>query len=285
MTEAELAKDYADASNYISDFYSIKEAIVEDYADAAKTAVFNFFLKTSIKEEKVDFDMFSVLVDLTFLLMPHIKFVKTGVEKFIKIGKEKIQYEFLDDSLKKMVESLAGTLYSKAEEQAKTAISSLGKSGSASNNNDSAVVHFAGKAMENTTALKSVLRQMAIFEREVIRSAISLIFDQQPAKRGQLKNLVINTIGQKPVYTPSDIIYFGKQYELKLYQQFYANKAYVEININHYRGSETLKVVGMPEAVMWRIMELANLPDIFYITGFWHLKRVTKQTSGVAYGA
>jgi hypothetical protein len=284
MTESEIAKDYADASNYLTDFYSIREALLEDYADASRDAVFNFFLYAGIKEEKVDFNIYGVLAEVTFLVAPNIGIIKAGVSKFIKFAKGKIKFDFLDELDKNKVTALAGAIVGSAEEKAKEAIKSIGASGDSFN--DSAVRHFAGKAMQEATLFKSFLRASVIYERAFLRQLLSNLFDNDSAKRGTFKALTTQLLGQMPDYSVAGIIYIGKQFELELYRKFYEKTAYIKIEkiISYGSVKEESSVVGIPEAVQKRILEIMNIPNIRYALGFWNLKTVRTQVNNIGVG-
>lgn len=284
MTESEIAKDYTDASNYVTDYYSVKEALVEDFADVARSAVFNFFLSSSVKEEKVDFDIYSVLAEVVLAVAPHFVLVQKGVDKFVKYAKKKVEYEILNDLDKNKMEAVAGVIVSTLEDKAKEGVKTLSSSDGF---NDSAIRHYAVQAMSDANNLKNYLRGSIILEREILRLILSEVFDKDTSKRGQIKSLATKILGQKPSYDPSSLAYLGEQYELSLYRKFYEKKAYIE-EITTYSMYGTINVttniVGMPDAVQKRILAIRHLTEIGYALGFFNLKKVQKRVSNIPVG-
>lgn len=280
MSDANIAKDYTDAGNYITDYYSRNESIIDDYGDAARAAVNNFFLISTIKEEKLDFSLFSVLIEVTALVLPHVRVVKLGADKAIKAAKDMIQYDYLDDSNKDKLKAIAGKLAEKAEDLAKDNIKKVPEAvagGKAGGLDENAVRIYAVKANDEVGRLKGVMRGFVIFEREVMRNSLSLMYENKPERRGRLKNMLAQEIlGSLPVYDPTEIQNFGKRYELSLYRKFYEKKAYQKWHIyfNYHNNLTSVSIEGLPAAVGKRVVALSGMPTLRDAVIPWNLRIV-----------
>lgn len=262
--------DFSKASKYIDEFYTIRAAIVDEFGDGARDAISNFVNISSIKDKEVTFDALSLLIDLGLTMLPGTKFLQIGLGKVANLAKGPLKYEIWDKNNKDKLQAVMGKLYELGEEKAKSLIMP-----SSDGVDSSSAAGFAVNSLDGARKLSVSMKSNVMFERNVMSACLDLMADSQPDKSGKLYQTFANTIlGPKPVYDPNEIEAFYKKFELRLYQKFYWETAYIKRSVifNHFSEQVSETVVGIPDAVAARIMQLTRIPSLFGSVHLWGLR-------------
>ncbi len=253
----DIGVDFSQASSCITDYYATYDTIIDDLGEAAHDAIFNFFLYSSIEEEKVGFSILDLLFEVAFAVLPGEKFAKIAMAKAKKFYQDGIREIFISERNKTRLDAVAGALVKQAEEEAKKQLKSLlGKDSSSDTPQE-----FTAKAIDEAGKWARGLTAMATYERLMMRSCLDLIYEHKPERRGRLHTTFAQEIlGPQPTYDPESIASFQKGYELEMYRRYYAPKAYQLITTRteyHRNPKMTTTIHGIPSKVRQRVKELS----------------------------
>lgn len=278
---ADESIDYTRAGEYITDYFDKQETIMNEFGNSIRDALTNFFLISTIPEEKVDSPLLSLLFDLAWVAAPQIRIVSVGLSKVQDYYKKGIRERILNDDNKKKLDAVAGELVKKAEELVKGKISGqINKQSTDSSSSDS-VNKFTSKTIDDAGKLRRALLAMVWYEREVFRKSRDLMFDTQPDKRGKLKDIFEKTLGPIPTFDMSAIDEFGKRYELTLYKRFFEKKGQFKYySYKPFLNSPyhtVITVENIPKEVVKRVTEIKKSVTEELAFREWTMEKVYKK--------
>jgi hypothetical protein len=278
----DVGVDYTRAVKLIDEYYTTQLEIANGFIDSADRALLNFFLTSSIKEEKVDFDLLGLLIDTVTVFIPHVKIVKMTVGKLTKSAQK--AGVFLEELTKEKIKAVAEELYDKAEEAAKgkvkSAIQKAMDDGS-SEDNDGNLKKAAVQVNDELGNWRRAWIGMILFERLTMEKCLDLIYENRQNKRGKLNETFKKIFEPMPVYDSNSLAYFQKSYEINLYRQFWHKKGYWIRTVkdspsNRNVRLETTELKVIPNAVGERVKELLQMPTVQSALASWLMRVDTK---------
>ncbi|MDQ4122861.1 MAG: hypothetical protein M3209_15600 [Acidobacteriota bacterium] len=274
--------DYVRAGKYITEYYGTQESILHEFGNVTRDAITNFFLKSTVPEEKIDFSILGLLFDLAWVIAPEVKIISIGLGKVKDYYKKEIREAFLDEQNKKKLDEVAGDFVKKAEDLVKGTIANkvknLGNSSADNKSGTDNAHNFTAQAIDDAGKLRRALITMCLYEREVMNKCLDLMYDNKPEKHGSLQKTFEQMLGPKPAFDAAALENFGKQYEINLYKGFYAKRGKLRYYIwrTPYRDLTTITVEDIPSAVLNRVKEIKKPATDEAAVRDWNLKKVYK---------
>lgn len=273
--------DYTRAGEYITDYYDKRESMLNEFEKSIRDAITNFFLISTIPEEKAGFPLLSILFDLVWVIAPEVKIVAFGLTKVKDYYKSGVREMFFDEGNKKKLDAVASDLAKKAEEMVKGTISGqVKKIGNDSSKDDNAN-KFTSKAIDEAAQIRRALIAMLWYEREVMRRSKDLMYDNKPEKRGKLKATFETLLGPPTLFDTAAFEEFGKNYEVNLYKKFYEKKGkfkyftYQPFYNSPYKT--VITVENIPKEVVNRIKEIKKAATEELAFRDWTMEKVYKR--------
>ena len=245
------SKDYAAASNYLTDFYSSQAVIHDDLSEAAHRAISKFTDISTIPEDRLG-------ANVTYQLIRIVLGVLPGAGPVVGL------FDCLSRGLPLAVDgarlaTIAGVV---AQRTAAGVYGQVTAPGGATE------AQAAVRALDNLSKFATEGTDQIEEERTLNRYFLDVL-SQNRYWRGRLRELIETTLGPAPDYDPASIQEFEAQYELRLYREYYGSRAH----IIDWRGALIeQEIVGIPRPVLDRLVELAGTPNALDAVRVWGLK-------------
>lgn len=237
-----IMKDYIDAHNYVTDFYTAYTNMHTSLVRAAHRAIDQFTAHSSIKDpaNSLGGNIAFQLIYFTLAILPGAAIVKEGFEKVTKAAQLAMNGDRLATIVGKGAERIASGIYEAAKPQAP---SGAGEHGA------------AGAALTDLSTLDTQGTAKIEKERDRVRSYVTELKGIDASKLKQVDFF----LGPKPVYNPDVIKLFERDYELGLYRNYYRVNSFIDASTcGMFYAKTHYEPAGIPLAVQDRVLHLSG---------------------------
>jgi hypothetical protein len=234
------SRDYTNAQQYVTDFYSTQARIHDDLGEATHRAINKFTEISSIPVTALRANIVYQLVRVALGVLPGASGV---IELFDRLS--------------------AGLQLATNGARLATIAGVVSQRGAAGIYGAAIAPRGGERQMAAVSALDSLSRfdtegaQAIERERAEIRSLVEKI-GADPTLHSTVYQEVVNGLGRLPVYDASVIQQFEKEYELRLYQNYYVEHGWINHKPPSLIGSPytSYSIVDVPPSSQRRILEL-----------------------------
>ncbi len=235
-----VSKDYTDAQNYVTDFYSTYAQIHTGLSGATHRAIDKFTNYSTIPESRLGANVAYQLVRVVLGILPGASAAITLVDKLTN------GLELAVDAAR--IATVAGVVAQRTAAGVYAAVAAPGGGEQR---------EAAAKALDDLSKFSTEGAERIEKERREKRFNVEVI-GNDTAWRGKILEVVRQSLGPKPEYRADLIQKFEKEYELKLYREYYATRASVD-EVQNFPGGPQVK--GVPEKVLGRWRSLTGTPN------------------------
>jgi len=238
--EAEaVARDYTDAQDYVTDFYSTAAAVHRAMVSASHRSINRFTETSQILDSRLAANVTYQLVRIVLGILPGAKGV---VELF-----DALRAGTSIAANGARLATIAATIAQRSAAGVSTAVVP------GTGNERREAVH----ALDTLTAFDTDGAQRIETERAMSRTAVEAL-GRDPVNRHQMRAVAESLLGPAPVLVATDLRRFEAEYELRLYA------AYYQVHGRIVRSTPTsllrvytdYRIYDIPEAVQARVREL-----------------------------
>ncbi|HEY4848450.1 MAG TPA: hypothetical protein VIH87_11845 [Methylocella sp.] len=243
-----VSKDYTDAQDYVTDCYSTWAQMHTDLGAAIHRAIDKFRDYSTIPEDRLGANVTYQLVRIVLGILPGAEPVIKLVDRLTKGLKLALEPKEIE-----RIAAIAGVV---AQRTAAGVYAAGTAPGGATQH------ETAAKALDNLSKLATEGAEEIENQRREMRANVEAI-GNKPSFKGKVLELVRRYLGPKPEYRAKVIQQFEKEYELKLYMEYYIPRAHVDVHIDKfYMNREAFPprevVFGIPDRVIARCLELTG---------------------------